>query len=122
MLSLPSAYIETVPIGAQVARLTELESLREFFTGPLAGVVLELPFIAIFLLVIAAIAGPVVLVPLSFVGFFWLAALLIVPPLRRRTGETSNCRAERHSFLVEMLTNMRTIKLLGAEEIGRAHV
>lgn len=119
VLSLPSAYIETVPIGAQVARLTELESLREFFTGPLAGVVLELPFIAIFLLVIAAIAGPVVLVPLSFVGFFWLAALLIVPPLRRRTGETSNCRAERHSFLVEMLTNMRTIKLLGAEDIWR---
>ena len=117
ILHLPPVLMERAPIGAQVARIREFESLRDFFTSPLATVFLELPFVVIFLIAIALLGGWLVLIPLIMVVMFLLTGLVITPHLRRRVQEASRARSKRHGFLVEALTRMHDIKRLGAELI-----
>ncbi len=117
ILHLPPAFTERAPVGAQIARLREFESLRDFFTSPLATVVLELPFVVIFLGVIALLGGPLALIPLLMMGIFAFIGFLIMPRLRRQVRASSTARSTRHGFLVEALSRMRTVKQMGAEDI-----
>lgn len=110
LLALPTNMTETVSIGKQVARLKEFDAIREMFTGPLVSVVLEMPFIVIFLVVIWALAGPLWLIPVTMMGVFALIAVILVPRLRRAVATSGTARAGRHGFLVETVSNMRTIR------------
>jgi len=115
VLGLPPSFTERAPVGGQVARLKEFDSIREFFTGPLAGVVLELPFVLIFLAVIAILGGAIALIPIAMIALFVLAGVLLVPGMRRQIKTASAARSERHAFLIETLSNMRAIKESAAE-------
>ncbi len=104
-------------MGAQIARLRQFESIREFFSGPLAGVFLDLPLALLFVGVIAIIAGPLAWVPIALAVAFILVGLPVLPRLRKAVKDSSDARAQRESFLVEMLTALRTIKLSAAEPV-----
>ncbi len=119
VLYLPAMYTETAPIGGQMARLKEFESIREFFTGPLAESLLDLPFLFLFLAVIGAVGGVLVLVPICIAILFVLLHLLLAPIIRRMVQNSNHIRADLQQFLVEMLGNVRTIKYLGAETLWR---
>ncbi len=119
VLGLPPGLTERATVGAQVARLKEFESLREFFTGPLANVVFELPFLIIFILVIWAIAGPVAFVPVVMIAAFCVFGAVFAPMLRDAVEKASKARAERQSFLVESLANLRAVKAGAADQIWR---
>ncbi len=117
IMHLPIVMTERATIGAQVSRLKQFEAVREFFTGPLAGVVLELPFVILFVAVIAVIAGPLAWVPVVLVGAFILIAALTLPSMRRAVAEAGDSRAGRQSFLIEMLSHLRTVKTCAAEAV-----
>lgn len=114
-LFLPTQQTETAPIGAQMARFKEFETLREFFTGPLIGIVMDLPFAALFLLAVFLMGGPVAIVPALMIVVFLAAGLVSMPVLRHRAGRASSARATRHAFMVEMLSQLRSIKQTSAE-------
>ncbi len=119
VLYLPAMYTETAPVGGQMARLKEFESVREFFSGPLAESLLDLPFLILFLAVIGIIGGPLVLVPICIAVLFVLLHIVLAPVLRRMVQHSNHIRSDLQQFLVEMLGNMRTIKFLGAESRWR---
>ncbi|MBK4522752.1 type I secretion system permease/ATPase, partial [Enterobacter hormaechei] len=62
-------------MGAFSTQVREFESVREFFTSSSAALISDLPFVAIFLLIIAVIGGHVVWVPLV------ACVLMILPGL-----------------------------------------
>ncbi len=115
ILHLPVVMTERATIGAQVSRLKQFEAVREFFTGPLAGVFLELPFLVIFIAVIAVIAGPLAWIPVILTAVFLFAAFAIVPSMRAAVAESGEARARRQSFAIEMISNMRAIKQCALE-------
>ncbi len=117
ILHLPVVMIERAPIGAQLIRLKQFESVREFFTGPLAGVFLDLPFVLIFVAVIALVAGPLAWIPVILISAFLLLGLFIMPPMRHAVAASGETRSKRQTFVIEMLSNLRTIKNCGAEAI-----
>lgn len=117
LLALPPSYTEAAAIGPQVARLREFEGAREFFTGRLAGILLDLPFVVVYVVGIAMLGGPLVLVPIGLIGVFALLGLALFPALKSRVADAAQTRAHRHAFLVEMLANARTIKQLGVEPL-----
>ncbi len=119
VLSLPPAATERSTVGAQVSRLKEFESVRDFFTGPLASVVLELPFLVMFLAVIAALGGLIALVPLLMIAAFALLGWVLLPRVRDSVATSGRSRSERQSFLVETFANLRTVKAAAAEQIWR---
>ncbi len=119
VLSLPPAATERSTVGAQVSRLKEFESVRDFFTGPLASVVLELPFLVIFLAVIAALGGFIALIPLVMIGAFLLVGWILLPKVRESVATSGRARMERQNFLVETFGNLRTVKAAAAEQVWR---
>ena len=95
VLSLPPAATERSTVGSQVSRLKEFESVRDFFTGPLASVVLELPFLIMFLAVIAALGGFIALVPVVMIVAFVLLGWVLLPRVRESVASSGRARSER---------------------------
>lgn len=117
VLSFPPAMTESATVNSQMARLKEFKSLRDFFTGPLVSVLVELPFIVLVLATIYVLGGPLVLVPLAAIGAFVLLGWLWLPQVRRSTLAFGQINTQRNNFLLEASSHLRTIKDLGAEEI-----
>lgn len=117
LLRLPVAYTESAPIGTQLARLKEFEAVREFFTGPLAGVAFDLPFLFVFLLVIAWLGGPLVLVPLVL-GLAILAIGYASQSFQRDAVQRAAAsQAARHGLTVEIVSHLQTIQQSGGGAI-----
>ncbi len=116
LLSLPPAMIESSPIGAQVSRLKEFDTIKGLFSGTLVNVVLELPFVVIFLAIIAILGGSLAYIPIAMMGIFALIGVIMLPSMKRSVVQSSRQKAERHSFLVESMSNLRTIKQTASEQ------
>ncbi len=117
ILHLPTSLTEAAPLGTQVARLKEFDSLRELFMGPLVTVLLEVPFTFIFIIAIALLGGMLALIPIFMMVAFYIIAIILVPQMKRAVALSSRARAKRHGFLVESISHMRTIKEANAEEV-----
>ncbi|WP_084148948.1 peptidase domain-containing ABC transporter [Terasakiella pusilla] len=116
IMFLPPAFTERATIGAQVARIKDFESVREFFTGPMAVVLFEIPFSFIFVIVIFILGGPVALVPIFMLVFFWLTALAFGPMVRDAISATARFGSKRQELVIETISNMRAIKYTNAED------
>ena len=117
ILFLPLAKLEHEPLGAQLSHLQEFESLREFFAGPLGEALLDLPFVVIYLAVIAALGGWLVLVPIV-AGIVYLLAGLAISLVSKHFASAGNeFRAEQEKFLIQAVSGMRAIKFAGSEDI-----
>jgi len=113
---LPLSSTVNAAVGTQLARLKQFESLRDFFTGPLAGVVLDIPTIAVFLAALWLIAPPVAWVPLVLLVLFIVAGLCLAPIAQRAARNAATARARKQQFLIETLSNMTTIRAAGVED------
>lgn len=119
IINLPVIMTERSSNGAQLARLRQFESIREFFTGPLAGVFFDLPFVVVFVAAIAWIAGPVAWIPLALAAIFLMSAAIIVPASKRAVAECGEARSVRQGFVVEAFSNLRSIKSCNGEQVWR---
>ncbi|MCB1490893.1 MAG: ATP-binding cassette domain-containing protein, partial [Rhodobiaceae bacterium] len=117
LLSLPAEMISSVPIGTQISRLSQFETVRDLFAGPFAAIVLEIPFVAIFVVLLFAIGGPLGFIAVALIAVYILLGILFLPALRHRVAEASRLRQERQALMLETATNIRTIRAAGCEEI-----
>lgn len=115
LLGLPSVMTESAPIGTQVSRLKEFDVIKGLFSSTLINVVLELPFVFIFIAVIASLGGFLAFIPAVLMVIFAIIAAIMIPATKRRVTASTQTRAKRHGFLVETLTNLRTIKQTASE-------
>lgn len=115
ILSLPPGFTERATIGAQVARIKDFESVREFFTGPLATVFMELPFAIFYFAIIFMLGGVIALVPVIATFLFVIGGYLVMPVVRKNVSIASRAASRRQEFLIETLGKMRAVKLAAAE-------
>jgi len=101
--------------GAFSSQVREFESIREFFTASTAATISDLPFILLFLALIAYIGGPVVWVPVAAIAFMLVPSLL----MQRKLAELSRANlregAVKHGLLLETIENLETVKATHAE-------
>lgn len=115
LLNLPLAYFESRRVGDTIARVRELETIREFLTSSSVTLFVDLLFTVIFLVVMwfyspllfAIVAGTIVL--------YAIICFIITPPLRRRIEERFQRGAESQAFLVESVTGVQTLKAAAVE-------
>ncbi len=69
--------------GTLANNLREFESLREFFSSTTLLALIDLPFIAIFIWIIAYIAGPLAFVPIIAVPIVILVGFFIQIPFQK---------------------------------------
>ena len=115
LLSLPCMYFESRRVGDTIARVRELENIRNFVANKSVSVIIDLIFSVVFVVVMALYSVPLTLTVLGFVLIIGLLYLLITPELRRRLEDKFQMGARSNSYLVESVTGIQTVKSLAIE-------
>lgn len=115
LLGLPLAYFESRQVGQTVARIRELENIREFLTSSALTVVLDLLFGVVFFTVMFFYSTVLTLIILGSLPLYIALSFLVTPVLRRRIDEKFHAGAVNQSFLVESVTAIETIKSMAVE-------
>ena len=115
LFSLPLAYFQSRRIGDSVARVRELDSIREFITGSALTLTIDLVFTFIIIGVLFLYSPFLATIVVATIPFYILLAIFVTPILRTRLNEKFAHGAERQSFLVESITGIETIKSLAVE-------
>src|SRR5690606_33270370 len=102
-------------VGSFVNRLHEFDSIRSFITSSTMLTLIDLPFVALFLLLIFYIGGWLVLVPLSIIPVALLLGYSAQRRLRPMIENVMRGAAKKSANLVESMVGIETIKTLTAE-------
>ncbi|QEH45245.1 type I secretion system permease/ATPase [Aggregatibacter actinomycetemcomitans] len=112
LLALPISYFEARRVGDTVARVRELDQIRNFLTGQALTSILDLLFSFIFFAVMWYYSPKLTLVVLGSLPCYVIWSVFISPILRRRLDDKFARNADNQSFLVESVTAINTIKAM----------
>lgn len=115
LLNLPLGYFEARRVGDSIARVRELESIREFLTSNAVTVVIDLFFTIVFFAVMFVYSPFLTMIVLLSIPCYILISVVISPPLRALLEEKFRRGAENQSFLVESVTGIGTLKSMAVE-------
>lgn len=116
ILHLPSSMTENSPVAAQLSKLRLYDSIREFFTGHVALLIIESPFIPIFIIVIAWLGGGIAIIPIAVLVIFFLIGVVFVPRLKKYIHFSAEMNTEKEQLLMETLSGVLEIKTMSEEE------
>ena len=115
LLALPLGYFEARRVGDSVARVRELENIRNFITGSSLTVVIDLLFTFVFLGVMYYYSPLLTMVVLATIPAYVALSLFVTPVLRHRLQEKFVRGAENQAFLVETVSAIQTLKSCAVE-------
>jgi ATP-binding cassette subfamily C protein LapB len=102
-------------VGTLANNVREFESLREFFTSATMTSLIDLPFVLMFIAVIAMIGGwQMALVPIIAIPIVVLMGVALQAPLRDRIRRVFRATEAKHAILIETLGSIESVKALGA--------
>lgn len=115
LVRLPLSYFKQRHVGNIVARVRELDSIREFITGSALTLCVDVLFSVVLFVVMWMISPYLTLVTLAAIPFFVLLAALTTKPLQKRVEELCGFAAQNGSFLTETVSGVETVKSLALE-------
>jgi subfamily B ATP-binding cassette protein HlyB/CyaB len=115
LLALPMAYFQARRVGDSVARVRELENIRNFLTSSALTLVIDLFFAFVFLGVMFFYSPLLTAIVLGSFPFYVAISAGVTPLFRRRLGEKFQRGAENQAFLVESVTGIETLKAMAVE-------
>ncbi|GHV57302.1 hypothetical protein FACS189460_3630 [Deltaproteobacteria bacterium] len=98
-----------------MARVRELDSLRNFITSTALTLLIDLGFTFVFFAVMYFYSPTLTLIVLASIPFYVLLSVVITPILKHRLDQKFQHGAANQSFLVEAVTGVETIKSLALE-------
>jgi len=96
--------------GALVNNLREFDQIRDFFGSTTLLALFDLPFLFLFVLLVAYIGGPIVILPLVALPLMLLLVWLLHFPFQRSMERQFKQNMQKNSLLVEIITGLETIK------------
>ena len=121
LLALPLAYFQARRVGDSVARVRELDRIRDFLTGSALTLVIDLFFTVVFLAVMWWYSPALTSVVLASLPVYAAISLAVTPILRRRLEAKFALSAENQAFLVESVSGVETLKAMAVEPEMRRH-
>ena len=115
LLRLPLPYFEHRPTGTLVARLHGVETIREFVSGAAVTLILDFPFLLIFLAVMFAYSWQLSLIAVGLLGTIAFISFLVAPVFRDKLNQQFMLGARNQAFLTEYVSGMATVKSLQME-------
>ncbi|MFN4290733.1 MAG: type I secretion system permease/ATPase [Permianibacter sp.] len=115
LMGLPIGYFLARPTGTIVARVHELESIRNFLTGSALTLVLDLFFSIVFLGIMYWYSTTLFLIVLLSIPCYIALSLIVTPIFRARLDEKFQRGAENQAFLTESITAAETVKAMAIE-------
>lgn len=104
-------------VGEHVENIESTTILKEFLAGQGFLILLDLPFVVLFLGIIAYFSIPIALTALAILSLFALLAWVVGHLLRTSLEKQLDLNDRRYNFIVELLTNHHTLKAMGMEEL-----
>jgi len=101
--------------GVMASHMKEFEMLRDFFTSATLAALIDLPFIFVFIGVIAMLGGPIAFVPLAAIPLVVGMGFYLQKPLSKVTRESMHESALKNALLFETITGLETVKVQAAE-------
>jgi ATP-binding cassette, subfamily B, bacterial HlyB/CyaB len=115
LVALPLTYFQTRRVGDSVARVQELENIRNFLTSSALTFVIDLLFTVVFLAVMLVYSTALTFVVLGAFPFYIGISAVATPLFRDRLAEKFRRGAENQAFLVESITGVQTLKAMAVE-------
>lgn len=115
MMALPLSYFESRRSGDTIARIREVESIRNFLTGSSLTLFIDLLFIFIFLSVMYLFSGLLTAIVILSLPLFFLVSAVLTPLMKSKLEDKHEKIAENQSYLVETLGGIEAIKSAAVE-------
>lgn len=115
LLALPVGYFQARRVGDSVARVRELENIRNFLTSSALTLVIDLFFTLVFLAVMFLYAPLLTFLVLGSFPLYIAISVLATPLFRRRLDDKFARGAENQAFLVETVAGVETLKSMALE-------
>ena len=117
LIALPLNYFQARRVGDSVARVREIETIRQFLTGSAITLILDIIFGAIFIAVMFLYSSTLAWIVVATIPFYVILAVVVTPIFRVRLEEKFRRGAENQAFLVESVTGIETIKAMAVEPL-----
>ncbi len=101
---------QTNSIGAIIARVRELEYVREFLGSNTVIAIFDLPFTLFFIILIFMIGGTIGFIPLFAIPLLTIFAIFIQSKIEKTSNKVMHSNAIKQSFLTEMILGLETIR------------
>ena len=115
LLALPIAYFQARRVGDSVARVRELENIRNFLTSSALTLVIDLFFTFVFLAVMFFYSPLLTWIVLASLPLYVAISAGATPLFRARLDEKFKRGAENQAFLVECVAGAETLKAMAVE-------
>lgn len=115
MMKLPLSYYESRKMGETIARVREMETIRNFLTGSTLTLMIDLLFLFVFLFVMFLFSKTLFLIVLVSLPLFFLVSFFVTPMMKSKLEDKHQKLSENQSFLVETLGGIETIKSSSVE-------
>ena len=115
LLALPMAYFQARRVGDSVARVRELENIRNFLTSSALTLIIDLFFTFVFLGVMFYYSPLLTWIVFGSFPVYIAISSSVTPLFRRRLDEKFRRGAENQAFLVESVTGIETLKAMAVE-------
>lgn len=115
LFALPMKYFESRRVGDTVARVRELDSIRNFLTGTPLSSIIDLVFIIVYIVVLFFYSPKLSLIVLCSIPVYAILSAIVTPMFKKRLDEKFEAGANTQSFLVESITGVQTIKSYALE-------
>ena len=110
MMALPMSYFESRRTGDTIARIREVETIRNFLTGSSLTILIDLFFVIIFIAVMYLFSAKLATIVVIALPIFFLISFILTPLMRSKLEDKHEKIAENQSFLVETLHGIEMIK------------
>lgn len=102
-------------VGIFASSMRDFESLRDFFSSASLVVLADLPFVVLFLAMIALVAGNLFWIPAAAIPILLIQGYLVQKPLTAAMRKGMKESGDKNSVLVESVLNLELLKAHNAE-------
>src|SRR3569623_242446 len=115
LFKLPPRYFEHRPTGVIVARLHGVETIREFIASAAVTLILDLPFLLIFLGIMFYYSVSLTCIAVGMISLIVIISFIVAPIMRKKLNEQFLLGARNQAFTTEIISGLETVKSLQIE-------
>ncbi len=104
-------------VGGLANTLREFDMVKEFFTSATLALVVDLPFVFLFIGVIYWISGPLAIIPLLAIPLVLAIGFLVQPFIAKHSQTVSETGQNKYGLMVESLAGLDAIKTNNSAEL-----
>ena len=97
-------------VGSLANTFKEFDALKQFFASATIALLVDLPFVFLFILVIYLISGPLAIIPLTVVPIILIIGIAVQPFIAKHSQSVSEMNQNKYSLLVESLGGLDAIQ------------